>query len=272
MMHAVRVLTILLFALDMLFAQRPILRTESAQTLGKGKVRAGIGMEYLRKDIPPPPEFPQSVWRVFVLGWHQGVADNVNLDLDWLGGLSGKTADGRDLSDWGDLTVSTRITFFREQENFPAVGVQNSVKLPNSSYARTRLGSNQTDFHSHLLLSKHFSNVKARLNLSFSIVGNPEVVGVQDDVYGFDAGVLAPLTESVRLFLEVVGFAGYETHNSKLIGRYGFLYDLEDYQWGLHGSLQAAGDNRDYGNSFEGSENWSVGLTLVRSFSLGFLE
>ena len=144
MKHVVRVFLISFIALHMLSAQRPIMRTESALTLGKGKVQAGVGVEYFRKNIPPPPEFPQSVWRVFVLAWHQGVADNVNLDLDWLGGLSAKSSTGARSFDWGDLTVSTKITFFREQEHMPAIGLQNSVKLPNTSYIPTRLGSNQT--------------------------------------------------------------------------------------------------------------------------------
>ncbi|MBI3005915.1 MAG: transporter [Ignavibacteriales bacterium] len=272
MKRVVRALLISFFSLHMVFAQRPVMRAESAVTLGKGKVQAGAGVEYFRKNIPPPPEFPQSVWRVFVLAWHQGVAENVNLDLDWLGGLSAKTPAGSRYFDWGDLTVSTRINFFREQESFPAVGIQNSVKLPNTSYHRTRLGSNQMDFHTHLLLSKQFPSLETRLNVSFSIVGNPEVVGVQDDVYGFDAGLITPISENFKFFAEMVGFTGYEDHNSKLVGRYGFLYGLEDYQWSVHGSLRAAGDNYDYGNSFEGSENWSIGLTLVRAFNMSFLE
>lgn len=272
MKHVVRVLLISLFATSLLTAQRPIMRSESALTLGKGNVHAGVGVEYFRKSISPAPEFPQSVWRVFVLAWHQGVADNVNFDLDWLGGLSGKTSNGKEVFDWGDLTISTKITFFRERENTPAVGIRNSVKLPNTTYFPTRLGSNQMDFHTHLLLSKQFSNFETRLNVSFSIVGNPEMIGIQDDVYGFDAGIITPLSEGMKFFAELVGFTGYEAHNSKLIGRYGFLYELENYQWGFHGSFRASGDNVDYGNSFEGSENWSLGLTLVRSLTLDFLE
>ena len=91
-------------------------------------------------------------------------------------------------------------------------------------------------------------------------------------MYGFDAGVITPLSEELKFFIELVGFTGYEDHSSKLISRYGIFYELDEYQWGLHSSIRAAGDNVDYGNSFEGSENWSVGLTLVRAFSLSFLE
>lgn len=242
------------------------MHTESAQTLGKEKVQAGLAAEYLRKSTPPPPEFPQSLWRMFVLGWHQGVAENVNFDLDWFGGLSASFPNGSRGFDWGDLTVSTKIMFFKESEGFPAIGVRTSVKLPNSSYAETRLGSNKTDFHTYVLLSKHFDNIEARLNLRFSIVGDPQDVGVQDDVYGFNAALVAPVASGTRFFFELVAFSGYTDHNSKLLSRYGMMFDLGTYECSIYSSFRAAGDDRDFGNAFEASENWSIGFSVARTF------
>jgi hypothetical protein len=252
--------------------QHPIIHTESALTLGRGKAQAGAGIEYLRKNIPPPPDFPQSVLRVFVIGWHQGVSENVNFDLDWLGGLSATFQNGTQQFDWGDLTVSTKITFFREKNDLPSVGVRTAVKLPNTSYVPSRLGSNEMDFHSFLLLTKSFGDIEARFNFRFSIVGHPEVAGVQDDVYGFEAALFAPLLENFKVFAELHGFTGYQDHNSKLLGRFGGFLQDDNYLYGIYGSLRAAGDNQDFANSFDASENWSIGIAIVRSLSLSIFD
>jgi len=254
-----------------MLAQQPTMHTESALTLGKGKVQAGLAAEYLRKSTPPPPEFPQSLWRMFVLGWHHGVAENVNFDLDWFGGLSASFPNGSHGFDWGDLTISTKITFIRENESVPAIGVRTTVKLPNSSYVETRLGSNKTDFHSYLLLSKHFfDDIETRLNLGFSIVGDPLNVNVQDDVYGFNAALITPVAAGTRFFFELVGFSGYTDHNSKLVSRYGMMLDFDVYECSLYSSFRAAGDDRDFGNAFHASENWSVGFSVARTFGFSF--
>ena len=251
-----------------MLAQQPTMHTESAPTLGKGKVQAGLAVEYLRKSTPPPPEFPQSLWRMFVLSWHQGVAENVNFDLDWFGGLSASFPNGSRGFDWGDLTVSTKIMFIKENESVPAIGVRTVVKLPNSSYGENRLGSNKMDFHSYLLLSKHFDNIETRLNLRFSIVGDPLNINVQDDVYGFNAALITPIAAGARFFIELVGFSGYTDHNSKLLSRYGMMLDFDVYECSIYSSFRAAGDDRDFGNAFEASENWSIGFSITRTFGL----
>ncbi|MEK6565833.1 MAG: transporter [Bacteroidota bacterium] len=251
-----------------MLAQQPTMHTESALTLGKGKVQAGLAVEYLRKNSPTLPDFPQSLWRVLVLGWHHGVAENVNFDLDWLGGLTASFPNGSRGFDWGDLMVSTKITFIRENESVPAIGVRTMVKLPNSSYAETRLGSNKTDFHSYLLLSKHFDDIETRLNLGFSIVGDPLNVNVQDDVYGFNAALITPIAAGAVFFIELVGFSGYTDHNSKLLSRYGMMLDFDVYECSIYSSFRAAGDDGDFGNAFEASENWSIGFSVTRTFGL----
>jgi len=265
-------LSVFLVCSSLSLGQHPIMHAESALTLGRGNVQGGLAVEYLEKNAAPSPEYPQSVLRLMVMGWHFGVADNVNFDLDWLGGLSAAFQNGTHQFDWGDLTVSTKITFFREKDGIPSIGVRTAVKLPSTSYFPGRLGSNEMDFHSFILVTKQFSSFETRLNLRFSIVGHPEVVGVQDDVYGFETAILTPLSDSFKLFAELDGFTGYEEHNNKLLSRFGGIYHDGNYDYGLYGSLRAAGDNRDFGNAFDASENWSIGFAVVRAFSLSIFN
>jgi hypothetical protein len=121
-----------------------------------------------------------------------------------------------------------------------------------------------------LLLSKHFDDIETRLNLRFSIVGDPLNVNVQDDVYGFNVAFLAPVAAGARFFFELVGFSGYTDHNSKLLSRYGMMLDFDLYECSIYSSLRAAGDDRDFGNAFESSENWSIGFSITRTFGLSF--
>ena len=68
-------------------AQRPVLLTESAITSPKNSVDLFLGGEYLRKQETASQTLPLILIRAGVLGWHQGVSENVNLDLDWRGML-----------------------------------------------------------------------------------------------------------------------------------------------------------------------------------------
>ncbi|HAL55323.1 MAG TPA: hypothetical protein DCP63_02300 [Bacteroidetes bacterium] len=256
----------------LVFGQRPMMMTQHASTLGKGHHELGIGFEYLEKHVSPSPDVPQSMLRLFVVAIHQGIAENVDFDLDWRGRLIAQLDDGKREFDWGDLTVSTKINFFRERGYVPSVGVRNAVKLPNTTYALARLGSNQMDFHSHVLLSKHVGNIQTRLNLGFSIIGDPRSAGEQDDVYSLGAAVLLPFRETHRLFFELHGFTGYEDHDDKLVGRLGLFLNTGGIEYRLFSSIRILGNNRDFATAFEGSENWSVGIMVTRAFKLHLFD
>lgn len=254
------------------FAQRPVMITEDALTLGKGKIGAGVGFEYLSKHASPFPNAPQSVFRLFVLALHQGVAENVNFDLDWRGGLLAELDNGKKKFDWGDLVVSTKINFFRERDPLPAVGIRTAIKLPNTTYNAAKLGSNQMDYHSQLLLTKHFGEVETRMNFGFSIIGDPTTVGMQDDVYSISAGVITALSEQSRFFFEIHGFTGYQDHDDKLITRFGMIFDANGWGYGVYSTLRALGNNQDFGTAFESSENWSIGFRILKTFDLHLFD
>jgi len=249
-------------------AQNLILQTADALTLGKGKLEAGVGCEYLAKTHSPAPDIPRSLLRIFVASAHYGVAENVNFDLDWRGVLLANFENGQHGSDWGDLIVSTRITLVHEENGASSVGLRTAVKLPSTSYLPYRLGSDQTDFHAQLLLTNNFSGVRTRLNVGLSILGNPQAPGSQDDVYSLQGAILLPLGETEQLFMEMIGFTGYRDDDAKLVSRLGVMANVGLIEWNLYGSLRLAGNNRDFGNAFEQSENWGVGLMFTKVFDL----
>lgn len=250
--------------------QRPALLTEHAGTIGKGRLGAGVGFEFLTKHQSAESTLPRSLLRVFLVSIHHSVAENVNFDLDWRGGLLATLGNGERNFDWGDLTVSTKITFVPERNGIPSFGLRTAVKLPNTTYLPHRLGSDQMDYHAHLLISKSFPDVEMRLNIGFSILGDPQHAGSQDDVYSVSAAALVPVDESTRLFAEFVGLTGYRDDDDKLVSRFGALVDLGPLEWNLYGSLRIAGNNRDFGTAFEHSESWGIGIILKKMFDVNF--
>lgn len=254
------------------FPQRPLLATESSYTSGKHLVELVGAVEYFEKAAATFPEFPRTLTRVAVIGWHQGVAENVNLDVDWRGYLFATLGNGTEVNDWGDLTLSTRVLFLREQGWMPALGLRTSVKLPNTRYLPHGLGSNQTDVYSHLLITKQYGAVQARANIGLGIVGDPRTLGSQDDVYTFSGAVIVRAHSWLTLFAEAYGLVGYYDDDDKLLARWGTIVDLSGIELCVYGSAGLAGSNIDIGGAFEASERWSIGLALKKTFTLSFLH
>ncbi len=254
------------------FAQRPVLLTESPFTSGIYKVDLYIAAEYLKKQTAPFSNVAESLTRVAIVGWHQGVAENVNLDLDWRGYLFAALRNGSRVNDWGDLTISTRIRFLSERRTTPALGFRTSVKLPNTKYFPNGLGSNQTDYFAHLLFAKHFGTVETRLNAGLGIIGDPKTISAQDDLYMLSAAVIVPANSWLSLFAELHGFDGYLDHDGKLLSRFGASASFSGFEWNIFGSARLAGSNVDVAGAFEASETWSVGFAVKKTFELSFLK
>jgi hypothetical protein len=255
-----------------LLAQRPVLLTESAITTPKYSADFFLGSEYLRKQQTATLNSPLILGRAGVIGWHQGVAENVNLDIDWRGYLFATLRNGSKVNDWGDVTIATRIQFIQERLFSPAFGLRTAVKLPNTKYIPYGLGSNQTDFFVHLLLTKHFGALETRLNAGLGIVGNPKDPSAQDDLYMVSGALLVPAASWLTLFVEAHGFMGYLDDDDKLVARSGCALLLPDFEVNLFGSYGVLGSHVDVAGAFESSERWSAGIALKKTFDFGSVK
>lgn len=266
--------SLLIFLLPLLSvrAQYPFILTEDAVTLGKHNVEAGFAFEYFSKESAPTPDDPQSLYRLFTVGWHHGVSENVNFDTDWRGALLTTLGNGKQGFHWGEITVSTRILFIPESKSFPAIGIRSAVKMPNTKYDDYRLGSNQTDYYFYLLFSKQFNGIRGRMNLGFSILGDPRVVDKQDDVYSLNLALLAHVSERITVFGEAYGRTGYQDNTNKILLRAGVLLNAGILQINFYNSFRVLGNNRDFGAAFESSETWSIGLGITKTFKLSLFE
>lgn len=241
-------------------SQPPVILTESATTLGKGVVHLGLGFEYLTKTVSASDDIPSSLFRVLAGSVRHGVADNVNFDLLWRGGLFAGFESGARYFDWGDLSIWTTINFFPETERSPAVAIRTGIKLPNTRFAPSKLGNNQIDYHTQVLVSRWFGSTEIRTAVGFSIVGDPHTAASQDDLYSFQIAATFGVGEDDRLFAELFGRTGYQDHDDKVVSRVGFVGSTSFVNWSLFGLVKVAGSNRDFASAFDLSETWSVGL------------
>lgn len=267
-MRRLMVVSLCFFAVVDADAQSPILMTESATTLGKGVMHVGTGVEYHTKTVPSSENIPSSLLRVLGGSLHHGVAENVNFDLLWRGGLFAGYNDGREYFDWGDLSVWTKINFFPETQSRPAIALRTGIKLPNTRFAPARLGNNQTDYHSQVLLSRRSGSTEFRMGVGFSIVGDPYSAGSQDDLYSLQVAGTFGVGEDDVVFAEVYGRTGYHDNDDKLVGRLGYIGMTTFINWSIYGLVRMAGSYRDFASAFDCSETWSIGVFLFREFQV----
>lgn len=197
-----RILSILSLLLGFIVsatAQRPILFTESPVTTGRGKLTAGLGVEYLKKNKVTPLRAPRSLWKIPVTRIYLGLGEIVDVIVDWQGRLFAEQGTCRHVSDWGDISLGTKINFLMERKSRPALGVVFPTKFPNTSHDGL-LGSNHTDFFLSLLGSKAFREVELRGNLGLGILDDPERPHSQLDIFTMGIACIFPIRERHTFF------------------------------------------------------------------------
>ena len=261
-----------LFSVSPVFAQWPVLHTNSPETSGRGNLYTAIGVEYLAKHQASSGPIPRDLLRTFVASAHVGVSENVNLDLDWKGGLLTTLQNGSRGYDWGDLSVATRIYILAERSWLPSMGIRTAVKLPNTSYAPYGLGNDETDYNLQLLFGKKVGHINTWLNVGLGIIGDPVNAGRQNDVYQLQFAAFVPIGESTKVFSEILGMTGYLRDDDKLVQRFGVMQTFGDLTFGMYSSFRIGGNERDFGAAFDLSEHWSIGISFQRAFTVDVFD
>jgi hypothetical protein len=261
------ILLLLLFFFFPLQAQRPILFTENPNSVGDGKLSVGFGVEYLKKDKATPLKAPIWLMRIPVARTYIGVGEIVDVLVDWRGRLFATQGTGKHVSDWGDISIGTKINFLKESRSQPSLAIMYLVKLPNTSHDEL-LGSNQTDIFLSFLAAKTFGDVHVRANLGLGILDDPEHQHSQLDIYTMSAALILPVGQTHKVFTEWAGFLGSHRDQAKFTARGGIQTMILDAEWSAFGSFRVIGDEKDFGTAFENSETWGVGLFVRKEFSL----
>lgn len=200
------------------FAQQRPLKTDDAEILTTGRVRAGFGVEFLQGQRFSLSGLRGDLTRLGVASIHVGVGEYAEFQIsgvaqDFLS-ISGRTEPvipptftGDSTNDFGDLILGTKLKLASEKGRRPAMAFKFAVELPNAKHD-SGLGTNETEFYSSLLFKKHFGRTQLMADLGFAILGSPVLQGRQTDPFTYGVAAIVPLYRSVNLFAEINGRQG----------------------------------------------------------------
>lgn len=200
------------------WAQQRPLRTDDAELLEVGRVRGEFGLEFLQKQRYSLSGLEGDLTRAGIASVQVGVGEYAEFQIsgvlqDFLA-VSKRTTPvlppafaGNSSSDYGDLILATKLKLAKEKGARPAITFKFAVELPNAKHD-SGLGTDQTEFYTSLLLSKHVGRARLLGNIGMAILGNPVVIGRQADVFTYGAGILFPLGARLNLVGEINGRKG----------------------------------------------------------------
>jgi len=240
---------------------------ENGYTSGKNVLSIGTGFTFLLKDELNINTWADKQIRYLSTDLRYGISDNVDVIINWRGIVKTNLfISGRNY-DWGDLRIKTKFLFVSEQNNIPAIGLLSSIKLPNSVYTPTKVGSNETDFEFALIFSKSIKNVKYSVNIGSFINGDPNYLAYQYDlmVYGLN---IEYQKDNFLIFAESYGTYGKKHMLRKTQIKIGTSYSFGGFKPCLAVNFRVLGNNIDYAPIFENSEDFGINFSLSKSFNL----
>jgi hypothetical protein len=196
------------------WAQQRPLRTDDAELLELGRIRAEFGMEFLQNQRFSLSGLEGDLSRLGVMGIQVGVGQYAEFQIsgvlqDYLSiskrsaALRPPDAQGTSTQDFGDIVLATKLKLASEKGMRPALAFKFGVQLPNSSQTKG-LGTDETQFYSGILAAKSIGRARLMGNLGLAILGNPVGAG-QADLLTYGAGIIVPLNPRLNLVGEING-------------------------------------------------------------------
>jgi hypothetical protein len=211
-------LTISLIVPGAIHAQQRPLRTDDAEILKTGRIRADFGVEFLQRQRYSLSGIEGNLTRLGVSSVHVGVGDYAEFQISGVAqdvlSVSSRatpviapTFSGNSTSDFGDLILGTKLKLVGERGCRPAMAFKFAVELPNAKHD-SGLGTDQTEFYSSLLFKKHFGRSQILGEIGFAILGSPVLQGRQADPLTYGVAAIVPIHRNVNLVGEINGRQG----------------------------------------------------------------
>jgi hypothetical protein len=203
--------------------QRPLL-TEDVDTTPAGSIEIAAGVDFLQNDKFPLSGLTGDLTRVGNIRLSIGV--NSNIEIQYEGTLRNFLAinsatdpapiplnvTGNSTSDFGDITVATKVRIRNETKNFPAIAFQSGFQIPNTDQAKG-IGTNQINLFSKVIMQKTFGRgqnntaprVKVFGNLGIGIQNAPLEQFTQNDVLLYGLAGIYQVNERINLVTDVNG-------------------------------------------------------------------
>jgi hypothetical protein len=197
--------------------QRP-LKTDDAEILKTGRIRADFGIEFLQRQRYSLSGLKGDLTRLGVASIHVGVGEYAEFEISGVAqdvlAVSSRTDpvipstfSGNTARDFGDLILGAKLKLAGEQGCRPVMAFKFAVELPNAKHD-SGLGTDQTEFYSSLLFKKHLGRAQIMADLGFAILGSPVLQGRQTDPLTYGIAAVVPVHRSLNLVGEIHGRQG----------------------------------------------------------------
>ncbi len=201
-----------------LWAQERPLQTESAAVLAVGSVRADFGVEFLHRQRYSLSGLEGDLMRLGVGMLRVGVGEYAEIQVsgairDFLTvarrspAVIAPTFAGDTTSDFGNLTLGTKLRLVGEKDSRPAVAFKFAVQLPNTTN-ESGLGKDVTDFNALMLLEKRAGRGQLLGSIGLAILSSAVQPNSQSDMLTYGLGGVFPVRKDLDLVAEVNGRQG----------------------------------------------------------------
>jgi len=201
------------------FGQQRPYRTDDADLLATGMIRASVGIEFLQGQRYSLSGLRGDLTRMGVASIQMGAGDYAEFQISGVAqdvlAISSRTDpapiasqfSGNSTSDFGDLVLGTKLKISGEGNHHPAIAFKFAVELPNAKHD-SGLGNDETEFYASLLIEKKVGRARFTGDLGFAILPSPVLQGRQTDplTYGFAAVI--PASHGVNVTAEISGRQG----------------------------------------------------------------
>jgi hypothetical protein len=186
---------------------RPLL-TEEATTAPAHRLVLELGGDYIHAE----PSFLTGLTRDRLDGPSLALVyspgDNVEVDVAWVTRVRALDEPGRgDVSDWGDVSLRTKLRFVRAAGWRPDVAARYAVSLAQTRYS-TGLGPNTLSTRVQLLVSEPLRVVTLHGNFGVALQDEIYRLHEQRDFIAYGLALECPLAARLALLAELAGLHG----------------------------------------------------------------
>ena len=214
--------------------QRPLL-TEDPRLIPSGSLDVEAGFGFEKNAVYTVSKLEGNHVALLPLGLNFGLGDNAEFQMNWTVHDYLHTADDVWHSDFGDVSLSTKMKVAGESHTFPSISFRPTVILPNASQ-HSGLGLNTMRFFANVLLGKTFGRLYAYGNIGFGIIDDPTVAEAQNDPLTYGFATMIRITPKVNWVSEINGLENPRENpslgsESRSQVRSGFQIEASGIRW-----------------------------------------
>ena len=216
-------------------AQTRPLQTEEATTGPAGRVVLEAGAAFSKSE----PNFlsgrARSRWDAPVLNFVYSPSANVEIDVEWTGRVVAVDDPSfGTVSDFGDVTLRSKLRLIEEGEHRPAFAVRFGVTLPETNDVKG-LGPNTLRMSAQALLSKTLGRLQVHANAGLAIQDAPLSAHLQSDFLAYGLAAVYAAGDKLDVLAEGAGLLGHghPGADDRNEARAGIRYGTGSVRWDL---------------------------------------